>query len=86
MAGPDDEAERPPPVEVPPAELSAEALRGVVESFVLREGTDYGERDVPFETKVAQVLSQIERGEAQILYDPVSESVDIVVVGGRHRV
>lgn len=86
MAGPDDEAERPPPVEVPSAELSAEALRGVVESFVLREGTDYGERDVPFETKVAQVLSQIERGEAQILYDPVSESVDIVVVGGRHRV
>ena len=37
-----------PPIVVPHTELSAEALTGVIESFVLREGTDYGERDVPF--------------------------------------
>ncbi len=79
MGFPDEEGERPPPVEVPPDELSPAALRGVVESFVLREGTDYGERDVPFEVKVAQVLRQLERGEARVLYDPASESVDIVV-------
>ena len=52
----DDEVERQSPVAVPHGELSAEALRGVIESFVLREGTDYGERDVPFDTKVAQVM------------------------------
>ena len=39
--------DRPPPVEVPPEALSPLALRGAIESFVLREGTDYGERDVP---------------------------------------
>jgi uncharacterized protein YheU (UPF0270 family) len=68
-----------PPVEVPHAELSADALRGVVESFVLREGTDYGERDVPFERKVADVMRQLERGEAVIVYDPGTDSIDILV-------
>jgi len=42
----DEDRERPLPVAVRTQELSDEALRGVVESFVLREGTDYGERDV----------------------------------------
>jgi uncharacterized protein YheU (UPF0270 family) len=86
MGWPDEEQERPPPVPVPHEDLTPEALRGVVESFVLREGTDYGERDVPFEVKVGQVLRQLERGEARILFDPVSETVDIVVAGRPHRV
>lgn len=75
-----EDQERPPPVEVPFTDLSADALRGVVEAFVLREGTDYGERDVSHDAKVAQVMRQLERGEARILFDPVSESVDIAVV------
>ena len=75
----DDEVERQSPVAVPHGELSPEALRGVIEAFVLREGTDYGERDVPFETKVAQVLRQLERGEAQIMYDPGTQGIAIVV-------
>jgi len=66
-------------VVIPHAELSADALRGVIESFVLREGTDYGEQDVDFATKVVQVQHQLERGEAQIVFDPQSESIDIVV-------
>ncbi|MGE5200273.1 MAG: YheU family protein [Rhodospirillaceae bacterium] len=76
----EDEYERQTPVAVPHGELSPEALRGVVESFVLREGTDYGARDVPFETKVSQVIRQLERGEARIMFDPVAQSVQIVPV------
>jgi uncharacterized protein len=68
-----------PAVEIPHEQLSPEALRGVVESYVLREGTEYGERDVPLDTKVAQVLRQIERGEARVVFDPNSETVDVVV-------
>ena len=67
------------PIVVPCSELSPEALTGVIESFVLREGTDYGERDVPFETKILQVRRQLERREAEIVYDQQSESIDIVV-------
>ncbi|HEX9206784.1 MAG TPA: YheU family protein [Steroidobacteraceae bacterium] len=76
----EDERDQELPVAVPYTELSPEALRGVVESFVLREGTDYGERDVAFETKVAQVIRQLERGEARIMFDPVTQSVQIVTV------
>jgi uncharacterized protein len=67
-------------LEIPCSQLSAEALRGVVTAFVLREGTDYGERELPLEVKVAQVLQQLQRGSARILYDPRSQSVDIVPV------
>lgn len=81
----EDPSRRPPPVAVPHDELSADALRGVIESFVLREGTDYGARDVSFEDKVARVLGQLQRGEAQILFDPASETVDLVVVPAGQR-
>ena len=70
---------------VPHTELSDDALRGVVESFVLREGTDYGLREVPLEDKVAQVLEQLERGEARIMFDPATETIDIVIVPQRDR-
>ena len=66
------------PVNVPHADLSEDALRGVIESFVLREGTDYGEREYSLEQKVAHVLGQLQRGEARIVFDPASGSVDIV--------
>ena len=73
------DADQQPAVEVPHEQLSPEALRGVIESFVLREGTEYGERDVPLDTKIEQVLLQIERGEALIMFDPNTETVDVVV-------
>jgi len=82
---PDDPSERPPPIAIPHTELSADALRGVVESFVLREGTDYGAREVTLEDKVSDVVRQLERGEAEILWDPVTESVDLVVRRGMRR-
>jgi len=73
-------SESPDPLVVPHTELSAEALRGVVEAFVLREGTDYGATEFSLGQKVAHVLTQLERGEARIVFDPASESVDIVPV------
>ena len=71
------------PVFVPHTELSADALRGVVESFVLREGTDYGEREFSLEQKLAHVYRQLERGEAQIRFDPNTETIDIVPIQPR---
>ncbi|MGC3979659.1 MAG: YheU family protein [Steroidobacteraceae bacterium] len=68
------------PVVIPHTELSAEALQGVIESFVLREGTDYGANEYSLEQKVAHVLRQLQRGEAQIMFDPDSESIDIIVI------
>ena len=75
-AGMDDEAAE--PVEVPYNELSADLLNAVIESFVLREGTDYGEKEFSLEDKVAHVLRQLRRGDAQIVFDPETETVSII--------
>lgn len=65
------------PVVVPYTELPAELLHAVVESFVLREGTDYGEKEFSLEDKVAHVIGQLKRGEARIMFDPETETVSI---------
>lgn len=77
---PQDDEKPAEPIAIPHGELSPDALRGVAESVVLREGTDYGEREMAFEIKVSQLLEKIARGEAQIYFDPGSESIDIVPV------
>lgn len=66
------------PVEIPMEKLSPDALRGVIEDFILREGTDYGLVEVDYERKSIQVLKQIECGDAKIVFDPNTESVSLV--------
>jgi uncharacterized protein len=70
--------ENSPSVTVPYTELAADVLRAVVESYVLREGTDYGEREFSLEDKVAHVIGRLKRGEAQIVFDPETESISII--------
>jgi uncharacterized protein YheU (UPF0270 family) len=79
--GADDDA--PAGVEVPIAALSESALSALIESFVLREGTDYGELERSHERKIADVRRQLERREARIEFDPQTESVNIVLVLAR---
>ncbi|MEM1416599.1 MAG: YheU family protein [Myxococcota bacterium] len=55
---------------IPWEQLSADALRGVMEEYVSREGTDYGHAEVSFDAKVAAVRRQLERGEVVVLFDP----------------
>lgn len=67
-------------IELSPGDLSPDALRGLVEEFVSREGTDYGHADRSLESKVAAVFRQLESGEARIVFDLTSESASIVTV------
>jgi uncharacterized protein YheU (UPF0270 family) len=64
------------PIRLAPDDLEPDTLRAVIESFVLREGTDYGVHETSLEDKVAQVLRQLRRGEAHITFDPATESVN----------
>ena len=73
------EDEQSAPIEVPLDALSATALRGLVEEFVNREGTDYGLRERTLDEKVRDVMRQLERGEAAIVFDPESRSTTIIV-------
>lgn len=65
-------------VELDPSALSPDALRGLVEEFVSREGTDYGHRDRTLGEKVEDVLLQLASGEARIVFDLESETASIM--------
>jgi uncharacterized protein YheU (UPF0270 family) len=73
----DDEEAR--GAEVSPDDLSPEALRGLLEEFVTRDGTDYGAIERGLEEKIAQVMAQLRAGEARIVFDPASETANIVL-------
>jgi uncharacterized protein len=62
---------------IPHHMLSPEALQGVIEAFITREGTDYGTQDVSLVTKVLQVRQQLDTGTAVIVYDEDTESCTI---------
>lgn len=64
-------------VELAPDDLSPEALRGLVEEFVTRDGTDYGAVERGVEEKIAQVLAQLRSGEARLVFDPETETANI---------
>ncbi|MBL4855925.1 MAG: YheU family protein, partial [Idiomarina sp.] len=53
-------------------------LNNLMESIVLREGTDYGSQELSFETKVEQLKQRLKSGEAVIVYSELHESVDVV--------
>ena len=63
---------------IPHASLSPDSLRGVVEEYVSREGTEYGDREYTMDEKVRHVLQQLERGDIFIDYDPDSGTCNLV--------
>jgi uncharacterized protein YheU (UPF0270 family) len=67
-----------PPIEIPLQSLSDDAIHGVIDNFVQREGTDYGSEEITYDTKIRQVRKQIEKGDVVIVYDPSSESVHLL--------
>ena len=71
-------APHPDGVEIDWRELSEDALRGLAESFVNREGTDYGLHEAAWEQKVAQVMRQLDDGDARIVFDAESDSITLI--------
>lgn len=67
-----------PPLKIPYQQLSPETLQAVIESFILREGTDYGIYEVSLEQKFASVLKKIEKEEYIIAFDVETETVNIL--------
>ncbi|WP_137168501.1 YheU family protein [Salinimonas lutimaris] len=62
---------------IPISELEADTLHSIAESFVLREGTDYGEIEASFADKVEQVIAQLKAGEVVLVYSELHETIDI---------
>ena len=62
---------------IPVNKLSSRALKGVIEEFISREGTDYGETEVPIETKFRYAKQKLENGSAVLIFDDVIETTNI---------
>jgi uncharacterized protein YheU (UPF0270 family) len=65
-------------VVIPYDKLSPEALQGLIEEFVTREGTDSGYTQKSLEENVEMVKRQLQRGEAFIVYDEAMGTANIV--------
>jgi uncharacterized protein YheU (UPF0270 family) len=73
-------------VRVPHTLLHPDTLRGLVESFVTREGTDYGVTERTLASKIEDVLALLDQGEAFVTYDEDSDSCSIVSKNARESV
>lgn len=63
---------------IPWQELAPETLQNLIESFVLREGTDYGEQERTLEEKVADIRQQLANGEVVLVWSELHETVNIM--------
>ncbi|MCL9775597.1 MULTISPECIES: YheU family protein [Vibrio] len=62
---------------IPWQQIAPETLDNLIQEFVLREGTDYGESEFSLADKLAHVRGQLESGEAVIVFSELHETVDI---------
>ncbi len=54
------------------------ADQGHAEEYISRAGTDHGREEKSFESKLNDVLRQIESGDVRIVYDPRTESANLI--------
>lgn len=63
---------------IPYTELDTDTLNSLVQSFILREGTDYGNNEVSLDNKTRQILEQIYSNKIVIVYSELHETCDLV--------
>ncbi|HBN5339218.1 TPA: YheU family protein [Enterobacter cloacae] len=63
---------------IPWQDLAPETLDNLIESFVLREGTDYGEHERSLEQKVNDVKRQLKNGDVVLVWSELHETVNIM--------
>ncbi len=63
---------------IPWQQLESATLDALLESYVLREGTDYGEQELSLNDKLAQIKQQITNGTVLIVYSELHETVNLI--------
>ncbi|MZR62117.1 YheU family protein [Alcanivorax sp. DP30] len=66
------------PLIVPWKDIPADTLDNLIEEFVTRDGTDYGDTEIATSTKVEQVRRQLKTGDAFVVFDEATESVSVM--------
>lgn len=62
---------------IPWQELEESTLINIIESFVLREGTDYGDIEKSLDEKVKDVREQLIQGNVLIVWSELHETIDL---------
>ena len=62
---------------IPVDKLSPEALQEVINEFISRDGTDYGEMEISPETIFRHVKQKLETGLAVLIFDDKTETTKI---------
>jgi len=65
-------------IEIPFEQINPDTLLNMLREFVTREWADLGDSGYTLDDKVAQVLRQLETHTAIVVYDPATESWNIV--------
>ena len=63
---------------IPIDQISAETLDNIIESFILREGTDYGLHEWSLDEKKQQLNQQLINGEIVVVYSELHETVNLM--------
>lgn len=65
-------------MKIPYQQLDQTTLNNLIEQYILREGTDYGEVEFSLQEKTAQITLQIKNEDIYIMYSELNESVTLV--------
>ncbi|MFT6529463.1 MAG: hypothetical protein ACJAZB_001106 [Psychrosphaera sp.] len=63
---------------IPWQQISPDALNSIIEEFVMREGTDYGESEISFEQKKLEVKQQLNSRSIVLVYSELHETVNLM--------
>lgn len=63
---------------IPYTKLSPKSLRGLMQEFVTRPGTDTGYTAGSLEDSVEKVMKQLRLGDVFVVYDDQTETANIV--------
>lgn len=75
----DDQSEE--GIVIPPERITPETLRKMVEEFVTRDWSELSDAGYTFEDKIEQVIQQLKDGRANVVFDLLSETCNIIPNG-----
>ena len=65
-------------IEIPWESIESETLTNILAEYVTRDGTDYGEQEVPTDTKVSQVRRLLAQGTCVLIFQPEDQSLTLM--------
>ncbi len=63
---------------IPWQSLSEEALSGVLEEYITRDGTDYGANELTLDARLQRARRQLQKGDVQLVFNSAEQSCHVI--------